>query len=153
MDRFFKTNKKHDLIHTDNNKILTVEWVRLVVNENTCPRCNNTEDELDKAVFILENVLKPLNINLQVIKKSLSQDVFDKNPIISNRIRINNRNIEDILSGTIGESKCCSVCGENNCRTIKINGITHEVITTKIILKAALIASAELIPINNMEET
>ena len=53
--------------------------------------------------------------------------------------------MEEWLDATVGSSPCCSVCGESECRTVEVRGTTFEAIPERLILKAALIASSELL--------
>ena len=53
--------------------------------------------------------------------------------------------LEEWLEGRVGSSRCCSVCGESECRTVEVGGTTYEAIPENLILKAALIASSELL--------
>ena len=43
-------------------KTLKIKWQRLIFNEQTCPRCGSTEKEVEKAVSILKESLKPVGI-------------------------------------------------------------------------------------------
>lgn len=53
--------------------------------------------------------------------------------------------MEEWLGATVGSSRCCSVCGISDCRTVKVEGATFEVIPEKLFIKAALIASSQLL--------
>jgi hypothetical protein len=53
--------------------------------------------------------------------------------------------MEDWLSGSVGSSRCCSVCGDSDCRTLEIRGTTFETIPERLIVKAGLLAAAELL--------
>lgn len=118
-------------------KELTISWQRLVSNDNTCPRCGSTEDELDKAVLGLKGKLGP-NVKVTLKKSEMSLEEFNKNPIESNRILLNGKSLESLLSGKTGSSHCCDVCGDNKCRTVELKGEIHEVITAKMIVEAGL---------------
>ena len=45
-------------------KTLLINWQRLLSKGKTCPRCGSTEDELGKAVPVLEKSLTPLDLQL-----------------------------------------------------------------------------------------
>ncbi len=120
------------------NKILTITWQRLISEGNTCPRCGSTEDELDKAALELKKKLEPLGIKVNLVKSELTLGEFKKNPIESNRILFNDESLESLISAETGQSQCCDVCGDSECRTLELNGKSHEVITTDIIVKAGL---------------
>ncbi|HNT29330.1 MAG TPA: DUF2703 domain-containing protein [bacterium] len=115
-----------------------MEWQRLVENDKTCPRCGNTEQELDAARAILEKVFAPLGIAVDVHKKTLSLDEFNKTPSSSNQITINGKLLESWIDAASGASACCDVCGDTECRTVEINDQVFETIPTKLIIIACL---------------
>lgn len=125
-------------------KILTISWQRLIEEGNTCPRCGSTENELGDAVRQLKEKLASLEIDVILEKKELSLDEFKKDPVESNRILFNGRSLEDIIGAKTGQSQCCDVCGDEECRTVEINGQTHETIPAGIIVKAGLKVAADL---------
>jgi len=86
-----------------NQKTLKIEWQRLISNEETCPRCGSTEEELDKAVSTLKQSLAPLGIEVILEKKELSVSEFKKAPLQSNRIWINSLPLEDYVEGSVGK--------------------------------------------------
>lgn len=53
--------------------------------------------------------------------------------------------MEEWLGARVGSSRCCSVCGDSECRTVEVAGATFEAIPEKLFLKAALLASAQLL--------
>lgn len=128
----------------ENQKILRIEWQRLISDDKTCPRCGSTEEELDKAVTTLRQSLAPLEIEVALEKKELSLSEFKKAPLQSNRIWINKRPLEDYIGGSVGQSPCCDVCGPSDCRTVKIEGQEYETIPSKVIIQAGLIAATRL---------
>ncbi len=77
--------------------------------------------------------------------RGIDEESFKANPSESNRIWIAGRPMEEWLGARVGSSRCCSVCGESACRTIEVEGAAFEAIPEKLFLKAALIASAELL--------
>ncbi|MCS7133081.1 MAG: DUF2703 domain-containing protein [Aigarchaeota archaeon] len=125
-------------------KTLRVRWKRLVHNNQTCPRCESTGEELEKAISILKEITAPLGIQVVLEKDELPIEAFHENPLESNRIWINGRGIEEWLGGKVGSSPCCDVCGPHNCRTIQVDGKTYETITSDIIVKAGIIAALSL---------
>lgn len=70
---------------------------------------------------------------------------FRANPTESNRIWIAGRPMEEWLHGAVGSSRCCSVCGDSDCRTVEGGGRTFEAIPERLIIRAALIASSEML--------
>jgi hypothetical protein len=77
----------------------------------------------------------------------IDTSAFRANPAKSNRITITiaDRTIEEWLGGHTGGSRCCSVCGDSNCRTVEVGGVSFEMIPERLIVKAALLASAALL--------
>ena len=53
--------------------------------------------------------------------------------------------MEEWLDATVRSSPCWSVCGESECRTVTVRGTTFEAIPERLILRAALRASSELL--------
>lgn len=115
-------------------KMLKIEWQRLVVNKETCPRCGSTEQELAKAV----KALNSLGIKVELKKKEISPDKFKKAPQESNRILIAGKPLEKWLSAQTGSSCCCDACGDEECRTVKVSGQVYETIPAALIVKASL---------------
>lgn len=130
-------------------KKLIIKWQRLVENNTTCPRCSETEEEIERAFAKLKNALKHLNIEVILEKQELTQREFKANPLNSNLILINGKSLESWLGADTGQSKCCSVCGDEQCRTVQFKGTTYETIPENLIIKACLIAASELIPTEN----
>jgi hypothetical protein len=56
--------------------------------------------------------------------------------------------LEDWLDAGVGQSGCCSVCGDNYCRTLEVRGTTIETIPERLIVKAALRAAAEFLDVS-----
>lgn len=126
-------------------KLLKIKWRRLISEGETCPRCDSTEKEVDKAVSALSQSLAPLGIKVRLEKEELSVSEFKKKPLQSNRILINDRLLEDWIGGEVGHSSCCDVCGPSECRTLEVDGKIYEVIPAGLIIKAGLIAASALV--------
>jgi len=125
-------------------KILNIKWQRLLDEGKTCPRCGTTEEALDEAISTLEKSLLPLGIEVNLEKEELSISEFERDPLQSNRIWIDNRPLEDYISGEVGQSPCCDVCGSSECRTVEIAGKIYESIPSNIIIQAGLSAAMQL---------
>lgn len=123
---------------------LTIKWQRLIENGETCERCGATEQEVEKAFNKLEKSLKPLGIDVTLQKEEISKTEFEKNPTSSNAVFINNRPLEEWINGDTGKSECCDVCGDENCRTVIINGEEYEVVPSELIIEASLKAASQL---------
>lgn len=119
-------------------KELVISWQRLISEGNTCPRCGSTEDELEKAVIQLEEKLKSQGIRVILKKQELTLEEFKKNPLSSNKIMLNGLPLENFLDAKTGHSKCCDVCGDEECRTIEIGEKDYETIPAPLIVEAGL---------------
>lgn len=126
-------------------KVLKIKWQRLISNEQTCPRCGATEDEVEKAVTLLKESLKPLGIRVALEKRELSELEFKFDPLQSNRIWIKGRPLEEWVGGTTGQSQCCDVCGTSECRTVGVGEEVYETVPSDLVIKAGLLAASELI--------
>jgi hypothetical protein len=127
-------------------KVLKIRWQRLVDEHGqTCDRCGTTETALENAIQKLKRSLKELDIDVVTEKKALTPITFSKEPLQSNRIWIAGEPIEKWLSATTGQSQCGSTCEDSECRTVTVDGKTYEAIPAELIIKAALLASAQLI--------
>jgi hypothetical protein len=124
---------------------LKIKWQRLLINGKTCPRCKLTEEELEKAISILKQYLNPLGIEIIIEKNELSVEEFKKNSLQSNQIWVNDVPLEDWISGKVGQSTCCDVCGPSECRIIKVGKKVYETIPAELVVKAGLLAALQLI--------
>jgi|YNPBryantNP2012_1023418.scaffolds.fasta_scaffold23426_2 hypothetical protein len=120
---------------------IAITWQRLVdENGETCPRCADTEAELDKAVRFLEKTLTPAGVRFVVEKKALPFQEVSKDPSLSNRLWIDGRSLEDWLEARVGQSACCGPCGDLKCRTLTVEGSVHETLPAELIIRGALLA-------------
>jgi hypothetical protein len=127
-------------------KSLPIVWQRLVSPEGkTCDRCGATYQEIKRAIEQLKLSLRPLGIEPTLEIKEINEASFTANPSESNRIWIAGRPMEDWLGAGVGSSPCCSVCGTSECRTVTVEGTTFEAIPEELLLKAALLASRQLL--------
>jgi hypothetical protein len=131
---------------------LKIIWQRLVTSRGeTCDRCGGTFAALQRAVTKLKNVLRPLDVEPILETVELTQESFSRDPSASNRIWIAGRLLEEWLGARVGRSRCCSVCGEDECRTVEIEETVFETIPEHLILRAALTAAARMIaPVTEM---
>lgn len=134
-------------------KTLQIRWQRLVNEQGeTCDRCGMTEAAVTAAVHQLKQALQGLGIDVTVSKEALSSTEFHEGPLESNRIWIGNKPLEQWLSATTGQSRCCAACGNADCRTLTVDGQTFEAIPVELIIRAGLMAAAELLQ-NSSGET
>lgn len=127
-------------------KTLCITWQRLADGQGgTCPRCAGTGEAVAESVERLAQALRPLGLGVRAERRELSAAEFAADPSASNRIWIGHKPIEAWLGATTGHSACCGPCGDAQCRTLEIRGVRYEAIPTKLILKAGLLAAAELL--------
>lgn len=127
-------------------KSLSILWQRLVNSDGkTCDRCNATYQEMQRAVDKLREALHPLGIEPALEIREIDEQSFKANPSESNRIWIAGKPLEEWLSARVGNSPCCSVCGESPCRTVEVEGTMFETIPEDLLIKAALVASSQLL--------
>jgi len=126
-------------------KTLIIRWLRLV-NESgqTCARCGETGDTVKTAFDKLKKTLAELDIEVKLEKETLDFSIFTKDPLQSNRIWIGGSPMEEWIGATVGKSQCCEVCGDSECRTISTDQDTFETIPEDLIIRAGLLAAAEL---------
>ena len=126
---------------------LPIVWQRLVdAHGQTCDRCKGTRLEVERAISALEQALPHLGIEPELEFRELDQETFAQNPGASNRLWISGRPLEEWLDADVGGSTC-PTCGGAACRTGDVDGTTFETIPEWMILKAALLASAELVEV------
>jgi hypothetical protein len=126
-------------------KILKIEWQRLVTDGQTCPRCGATGEEVEKACRSLEQSLSPLGIKVVLEKHELTSEAFQRDPSRSNRLLLNGLPLEEWLGLKVGQSPCCEVCGDKECRTLESGGQVYETIPADLIIQAGLRAAAKLV--------
>ena len=127
-------------------KSLPIIWQRLVsADGRTCDRCGATQQEMQRAVSKLRQALHPLGIEPTVEIREIDEKSFKANPSESNRIWIAGKPMEEWLGAKVGSSRCCSVCGESECRTVEMGAAEFETIPEVLFLKAALAAAGELL--------
>lgn len=125
---------------------LSIVWQRLVnAGGQTCERCEATFEALKQAVEKLEESLSPLDIEPIVEIREIDINAFKKDPSQSNRIWIAGKPIEEWLSAQVSSSRCCTACGNSECRTLELGVDVFESIPSDLIVKATLLAAAQLI--------
>ncbi len=127
-------------------RFLPIVWQRLFDSRGqTCDRCSATYEGLHQAVAMLKDVLRPLGLEPTLEIREIDEESFKANPSYSNAVWIAGRPIEEWLGARVGSSRCCSVCGDSNCRTLEVGGSVFEAIPERLMVRAALIAAAHLI--------
>ena len=135
-------------------KSLPIVWQRLVSPDGkTCDRCAATYQAMQRAVGRLNEALRPLGIEPTLEIREIDEESFRANPAESNRIWIAGRPMEEWLGASVGKSRCCSVCGESECRTLELESRTFEVIPEELVVRAALVASSQLLDFTTRERS
>lgn len=132
---------------------MPIVWKRLVKDGETCARCGNTGHELDAAVVKLAAALRPLGIEPVLRTQDIDEDAFKAHPAESNRVWIAGKPIEEWLGASVGMSRCCSVCGDSDCRTIEVGGLRYETIPEAQIIKAGLMAGSQMLAPGSPQDT
>ncbi len=124
--------------------VLPIVWQRLITKGATCPRCQGTGDEVQRAVERLKFALEPLGVTPTLEVRELDEAAFLDRPSESNRIWVGGQPLEYWIGGSAGSSRCCDECGENDCRTLEAGGQTYEVIPAQLVTRAGLIAATRM---------
>lgn len=107
-------------------KPMQILWKRFIKGGETCTRCGDTGRELEAAVTRLTAVLRPLEIEPVFEMQEIDEAAFKGNTSESNRVWIAGKSIEEWLGADVGMSRCCSVCGDSDCRTLEVGGRIYE---------------------------
>lgn len=125
-------------------RTIRIVWQRLLsLQGQTCDRCAATELALQQAVETLQQVLTPLQMQVEFHRQPLSLEQFNQDPQASNRIWIAGQPLEAWLGASTGTSPCCSVCGDAACRTLECGDRSYDAIPPQLIIKAGLLAAAQ----------
>ena len=119
------------------DRILEIEWKRLMKDGSTCPRCDETGSNIIEAISALEGYCGRRGIRIVFEKGEIPEEEFLEDPSISNIITIDGKRLEDWIGGKVGKSKCCDECGDNDCRTIEVEDEVHEGIPVRLIVLAS----------------
>ena len=125
-------------------RTIRIVWQRLLsLQGQTCDRCAATELALQQAVETLQQVLAPLQIQVELHRQAMTLEQFNQDPQASNRIWIADKPLEEWLGAGTGSSPCCSVCGDAQCRTLECGNQIYDAIPPQLIIKAGLLAAAQ----------
>jgi len=126
-------------------KTITIRWKRLINEKGqTCVRCGSTGEAIQSAVNKLKKALAEIGIEVCLKIETLDFPMFTKDPLQSNRIWVGERPLEKWVGASVGQSPCCDVCADSECRILSIGNSTYEEIPEKLIIRAGLLAAAEL---------
>jgi hypothetical protein len=130
-------------------KTIIIRWRRLVDEEDkTCPRCGSTGETVRSAANKLKKAMAELGIEVLLKTETLNFPMFTKDPLQSNRIWVGEKPLEEWIGATVGQSPCCDVCADSECRTLSIGNDTYEEIPEKFIIQAGLLAAASFFQID-----
>lgn len=93
---------------------------------------------MERAISKLQEALRPLGIQPTLETKVMDTASFRADPSESNRVWIAGKPMEEWLDASVGKSRCCSVCGESDCRTVEVGGTVFESIPENLFIRAAL---------------
>ena len=99
---------------------------------------------MQQAVDRLRAALEPLGVRPVLEMREIDPATFLQQPDQSNRIWVGGRPLEDWLGARSGSSQCCDACGDAECRTLEIDGTSHEVVPEALLVRAGLIAASQL---------
>ncbi len=102
------------------------------------------EAKVEKAAATLNRQLKPFEIHVPLTKKAIKPEAFMRDVLQSNKIVIADKTLEEWLGAETGQSPCCEVCGDAECRTVEYADQSHETVPADLIVKAGLIAASQL---------
>lgn len=126
-------------------RTLPIVWQRLVSTQGTtCPRCHGTGEEVRRAVARLRAALEPMGIVPTLEEREIDPATFMKEPLSSNRVLIAGKPLDHWLEGQTGHSRCCAECGDNDCRTLEVEGQSYEIVPEALVVRAGLIAASRL---------
>lgn len=124
---------------------LTIRWRRLLDEAGaTCPRCSDTGEAVARAAAKLQAALVALGVQVELETGAIDPVDFRRDPLQSNSIEIGGRSLEAWLGGATGSSPCCDACGDADCRTVTLDGVVFEAVPERLIIRAGLLAAAEL---------
>jgi hypothetical protein len=147
-------DRERDRVHHKESEMnqMPIVWKRLVKGGETCTRCGNTGRELDAVVAKLTASLRPLGIEPVLRTQEIDEEAFKANPSESNRVWIAGKPIEEWLEANVGMSRCCSVCGDSDCRTLEVGGRTYETIPEEQFIKVGLMAGSQMMTLGSSRD-
>lgn len=79
-----------------------------------------------------------------MVKKAIRPEDFKKDVLQSNKIMIAGKTMEEWLGAETGQSPCCEVCGDAECRTIEYGDQTDEAVPADLIVRAGRLAASQV---------
>ncbi|MEW6118412.1 MAG: DUF2703 domain-containing protein [Nitrospirota bacterium] len=130
-------------------KKIIIEWLHYDKEGTTCTRCGNSGATLRKAVEDLKFALKPAKIDIELKEILLSEEQI----ALSNTIRINGRDIKEILDESCSGQTPCPSCSdlrgqETCCNTFTFQGETYESVPEQMLIDAVTAVAFAEAPIH-----
>lgn len=115
-------------------KKVKIEWRHYVKEGKTCERCAETGLNLSQVLKSIQEDYSARGIAIELKEIKLPESRISE----SNMIFINDKPLEEIISGTQAQENDCCSCGEltgkqTNCRTLCYQGKTYEAISVELI--------------------
>ncbi len=116
----------------------------LYFDQSHCLRCQMSEQSLEASLNHLKEAIQEVGLEVDLRKTPITykKEARTKGFITSPTIKINGRDIEEILHGKPRQTKsycgsCSTFCGEDTeCRTFLYDGKTYQYIPRKMIVEA-----------------
>lgn len=122
-------------------KSLVIEWhYTECLSENPCERCRTGPHEVQVAYTKIEPALAMFDIKVALKKKTEGHE--------GDNLMINGKGLDHWLGGKLVKHSCASCLSTSHSEkayyALDLEGVVHEVITADMIIRASLLAAAEL---------
>jgi len=119
-------------------KKILVEWFYYDKNGSTCFRCG---DGYETVKSVIDRIKRLLVKDIEIELKEIPLD--ESNIVLSNTVKINGRNIMDILGEQRSEMSSCPSCSELTgketvCNTFTYKGKTYDALPEIMLVEAIL---------------
>ncbi len=116
---------------------LRIEWRHLESEGATCERCGDTGAALGEVLHGLREELLAKGVEVRFTETKFGPDRIGE----SNLILLDDVPLEQWLSGSTASENACRSCTEilgteTCCRTVEIDGVTHEAVPAELIRQA-----------------
>ena len=120
-------------------RTIVVELLRFDKDGETCVRCEGTAQAVKRVITKMSALLGDSGTALEFTEVPLSAERIDE----SNSVRINGRDLTDILRETESEITDCPSCSEligtrTSCRSFIYRGQRHDCITEEMLREGIL---------------
>ncbi|MBI5443793.1 MAG: DUF2703 domain-containing protein [Deltaproteobacteria bacterium] len=123
-------------------KELVIEWRHLDSDGETCERCGDTGAALRETLEGMSAELREKRVEVRFTETRLGPDRIEE----SNLVLLNGVPLEQWLPGAVASENACGSCSDllgmaTCCRTVEIDGVTHEALPPDLIREAVLRAA------------